>query len=133
MLLPLRKLKSLDLSSTNIVKIPALESLSRFEHYNLSDNYIIDWNIEETNFNNLKSLKTLDLSNNYIRIINGTSFPRKIINSLQRLNLQGNRFKCTCDLLWFTNWIKNYNYIIINYYKSNNTYKLSMEIYMQPT
>ncbi|ELU15549.1 hypothetical protein CAPTEDRAFT_66563, partial [Capitella teleta] len=52
-------------------------------------------------FYGLTSLETLSLSNNRISVVNITAFPRTLLKNLDRLNLSGNPFECSCALLWF--------------------------------
>lgn len=44
----------------------------------------------------------MDLSGNDIKLINATSFPE----TLSGLDLAGNPFTCSCELLWFRDWIR---------------------------
>ena len=106
---PLSKLQYLDLSSTNIVKIPLMKSFVNLKRYYLADNKIRELNRRQKDFKNLKSLRTLVLA------INETSFPKKVLKSLKTIDLSGNPFICNCDLLWFTEWIKTTNATIANY------------------
>ncbi|MBN3293189.1 TLR7 protein, partial [Polypterus senegalus] len=51
------------------------------------------------------SLRYLDLSFNELQKIEQSSFPENIINNLEVLILNGNKFMCTCDTIWFVLWI----------------------------
>ncbi|XP_066542438.1 toll-like receptor 7 [Hoplias malabaricus] len=51
------------------------------------------------------SLKHLDLSFNQIKYIEESSFPENVINQLQVLYLNNNRFVCSCNATWFVRWI----------------------------
>ncbi|OCT95201.1 toll-like receptor 7 [Xenopus laevis] len=51
------------------------------------------------------SLKYLDLSANLIQNIGQSSFPEDVLDNLTALLLQGNPFKCNCNLVWFVSWI----------------------------
>ncbi|XP_055071147.2 toll-like receptor 7 [Misgurnus anguillicaudatus] len=51
------------------------------------------------------SLKVLDLSYNRIQFINSLSFPENVIDNLQTLYLNNNRFVCSCNATWFVRWI----------------------------
>lgn len=51
------------------------------------------------------SLKNLDLSYNQIKYIEESSFPEEIIDKLQVLYLNNNRFVCSCNATWFVRWI----------------------------
>ncbi|XP_053353400.1 toll-like receptor 7 [Clarias gariepinus] len=51
------------------------------------------------------SLKKLDLSYNQIKYIEESSFPEGIIDKLEVLFLNNNRFVCSCNATWFVRWI----------------------------
>ncbi|MBN3283525.1 TLR7 protein, partial [Polyodon spathula] len=51
------------------------------------------------------SLKYLDLSFNQLQFIMKSSFPENVVNRLEVLLLNGNKFKCTCENLWFVMWV----------------------------
>ena len=52
-----------------------------------------------------------------VSVINGavviSIIPQKI--SLQKLDIQGNNFQCSCDNTWMIKWILNYTEVIENY------------------
>ena len=50
-------------------------------------------------------------------MINPTSFPTNVLQSLQVLDLTNNNFICTCDLMWFRNWIRGTNVNIVDKHK----------------
>lgn len=58
-------------------------------------------------FQNVSSIKTLFLDHNEIAIINKTSFPPVFLKGIKELSLGSNPYLCTCDLVWFREWIKN--------------------------
>nr|QNQ79673.1 toll-like receptor [Anadara sativa] len=93
-------------------KFPQLKELS------LQGNEIYSWIGDEV-FGNVSSILTLDMSYNNIAVINQTSFPQEMLKSLKNIDLSGNRLSCTCDNLWFKNWIresKNYKQITLKTY-----------------
>ncbi|KAF4087395.1 hypothetical protein AMELA_G00095150 [Ameiurus melas] len=51
------------------------------------------------------SLKKLDLSYNQIKYIEESSFPEDVIDKLEVLFLNNNRFVCSCNATWFVRWI----------------------------
>lgn len=57
-------------------------------------------------------LKYLDLSFNKIRTIRNSSFPQNVINNLDKLLLNGNPFKCDCDIVWLAWWMNRTNVTI---------------------
>ncbi len=67
----------------------------------LTGNKISFWNSDV--FKNLGKLELLTMRNNKITLINETSLIH--LKSLRTLDVSGNPFACTCDLLWFRNWI----------------------------
>ncbi|KAK2850511.1 hypothetical protein Q7C36_009294 [Tachysurus vachellii] len=50
------------------------------------------------------SLKKLDLSYNQIKYIEESSFPEDVIDKLEILFLNNNRFVCSCNATWFIRW-----------------------------
>lgn len=51
------------------------------------------------------SLKKLDLSYNQIKYIEESSFPEDVVDKLEVLFLNNNRFVCSCNATWFIRWI----------------------------
>uniref|UniRef100_A0A4W4FPJ6 TIR domain-containing protein n=1 Tax=Electrophorus electricus TaxID=8005 RepID=A0A4W4FPJ6_ELEEL len=101
----LKKLEFLDISGNLISTVPAKlascsDSIVTLVLHNnaiakLSPNFLQD----------AFSLKNLDLSFNQIRYIEESSFPENVINKLQSLLLNNNRFVCSCNATWFVRWI----------------------------
>nr|QNL15318.1 toll-like receptor 13 [Littorina littorea] len=54
---------------------------------------------------NLLSLTELDLGFNQIIVVKETTFSPETLQRLQRLDLSGNAFDCSCDLRWFQSWL----------------------------
>ncbi|XP_042316892.1 toll-like receptor 7 isoform X2 [Sceloporus undulatus] len=104
-LLVLEKLEVLDLSNNLLTTVPrelsnCSKTLQKFLLQNnrikkLTDNFLQD----------AFPLKYLDLSFNKIKTLRKSSFPKNVINNLDTLVLNGNPFKCNCDLVWFAWWI----------------------------
>lgn len=117
MFLPLIKLKVLSLSFCSLFFLPkdTFIHLTSLETLSLSGNRFSSWNDGNSIFRNMISLRKLYLSNNFIRIINSTSFPLDVLNSLEDLDLSVNPYACTCDQLWFTKWIKATQVKLIGY------------------
>ncbi|XP_040192450.1 toll-like receptor 7 [Rana temporaria] len=112
MLCFLEKLQILDISNNYLTAVPY--ELSNCTHsiksLILSNNKI---KAITTNFlRNAVSLKYLDLSYNRISFIGQSSFPDNILSNLEILVIQGNPFKCNCELVWFVSWINSTNVTI---------------------
>ncbi|KAM5181917.1 toll-like receptor 7 [Mantella aurantiaca] len=112
MLCFVEKLKILDFSNNYLTAVPY--ELSNCTHFIksliLSNNKI---KTITTNFlRNAVNLKFLDLSYNKISFIGKSSFPDNILLNLEILVIQGNPFKCNCELVWFVSWINSTNVTI---------------------
>ncbi|KAM9320036.1 toll-like receptor 7 [Gastrophryne carolinensis] len=112
MLYVLEKLESLDLSNNYLTAVPNdLANCTRsIKSLDLSKNKIR--NLTANFLRNAFSLKYLDLSYNKIRFIGKSSFPDNILSNLEILLIQGNPFKCNCELVWFVSWINSTNVTI---------------------
>ncbi|XP_055372009.1 metacaspase-2-like isoform X2 [Condylostylus longicornis] len=138
----LKKLQQLNLSSNNLYYLNELifQCTINLQSLDLSNNKlsaVIEDNIGGT-FKFLKNLKTLNLYNNNIRIINQKAFNG--LQNLQELNLNGNnistiyydtfdilnninkliiktdKFICDCNMQTFYKWLKNF----LNKFTQNN-------------
>ncbi|XP_060089951.1 toll-like receptor 7 [Heteronotia binoei] len=108
----LKNLKILDLSNNLLTTVPlelsncsgALQSLTLRHNRikKLPDNFL----------RGAFQLRYLDLSSNKIRTIRSSSFPQNVINSLNKLLLNGNPFKCDCDIVWLAWWMNRTNVTI---------------------
>ncbi|KAL8190260.1 UNVERIFIED_CONTAM: hypothetical protein K2H54_046396 [Gekko kuhli] len=108
----LKNLKILDLSNNQLTTVPrelsncsgALQTFTM--HHNrikkLSENFL----------RGAFQLRYLDLSFNKIRTIRNSSFPQNVINNLNKLLLNGNPFKCDCDIVWLAWWMNRTNVTI---------------------
>ncbi|XP_063414697.1 toll-like receptor 13 [Mytilus trossulus] len=79
-------------------------NLTSLEKISLEGNFIKSW-VPET-FANMHSIKYINLKSNVIHSLNKSSLPENILNQLEQLNLARNPFTCTCDLMWFRNWVR---------------------------
>ncbi|XP_063415887.1 toll-like receptor 13 [Mytilus trossulus] len=79
-------------------------NLTSLEKLNLEGNFINSWAPET--FASLRSIQYINLRNNLIHVLNKSSLTENILNQLEQLNLAKNPFTCTCDLMWFRNWIR---------------------------
>ncbi|CAG2250436.1 unnamed protein product [Mytilus edulis] len=114
---PLVRLKQLMMSSANLYILPknVFPYLISLETLTLSSNRLTDWNDGSEIFGNMTSLRNLYLKDNFIKIVNKKTFPADVLNSLTVLDLSFNSFVCTCDQLWFTEWIKTTNVNLLSY------------------
>lgn len=105
---PLTKIKKLILFNTRLRRMPPdiFPKLKFLTTLNLQSNYILGWSNTDRVFGNESSIKILNLGANNIRLVNETSFPPSLLNSLTKLDLSNNYFSCTCDQMWFRDWIR---------------------------
>ncbi|KAK6191768.1 hypothetical protein SNE40_003369 [Patella caerulea] len=103
----LKNLKTLSLGNTRITFVPQVISkhMKDLETLYLDNNHITGF--QDGVFSSLRSLKRLDLSSNQISVINQNSFSREWMNTLQWIDLSYNSFACSCELLWFINFLKS--------------------------
>ncbi|ELU06636.1 hypothetical protein CAPTEDRAFT_96626 [Capitella teleta] len=74
-------------------------------------------------FHGLQSLRTLNLKNNELRILNASSFPLHFLQNITKLNLANNPFECSCELFWFKNWINENKKKLISYRDNPSLYR----------
>ncbi|CAC5393365.1 unnamed protein product [Mytilus coruscus] len=105
-----RHIHKLTLVSSDITTIPEelLRNMPHIKSLNLQGNEIELWN--ESLFDNLPSMRELYLDGNNIHVINETSFPAKLLKSLDVLELSGNQYRCTCEMKWFLDKIRSTNF-----------------------
>lgn len=118
--IPLKRLSNLILKHTGLSIIPPglfpyLPSLRKLD---LSSNSIQGWNDNPLVFGNITWLEKFYIRDNNIKLINKTSFPPMMLQNLQLIDLSVNDFACTCDLMWFRDWIKQPKQVrLLNWYK----------------
>lgn len=111
---PLAKLTRLIIENVRIYKRlpePLFRVLPSLRELIASSNNVVDWT--PAIFTEAKNLEKLYLDSNKITTISEKSFPKSFLANLKRLNLAGNPFACTCDLMWFRNWIRTTNVTVV--------------------
>ena len=105
----LSNLENLILQAANIHGLHwyVFQPLTSLQKLILQGNFIECW--PDGTFDGLTSLQYLNLQDNRIHLLNKTSISANVLNGLQILDLSGNPFTCTCDLIWFREWIKTTN------------------------
>ncbi|XP_076097491.1 toll-like receptor 2 isoform X2 [Mytilus galloprovincialis] len=105
---PLVKLKILRLESTSMRSLPyyAFPTMKYLQILDLQKNLLQGWNRSDQVFGTNSSLKILNLRSNLIRVVNKTTFPSSLLFSLDKLDLGENYFSCSCDQMWFRDWIR---------------------------
>ncbi|XP_048745873.2 toll-like receptor 13 [Ostrea edulis] len=99
---PLHRLQDLILKGTSLSVLPEnlFSGMSNLTNLSLENCKLSQWTNEV--FSKAVSLKSLQLGHNLISIINQTSLPLRV----EKIDLQGNPFLCSCDLVWFRDWIR---------------------------
>uniref|UniRef100_A0A8C6XAP0 Toll like receptor 7 n=1 Tax=Naja naja TaxID=35670 RepID=A0A8C6XAP0_NAJNA len=105
----LTNLEVLDLSNNQLTTVPhelsnCTKTLQTFIVQNNKIRKLTDNFLKDAFF-----LRHLDLSFNRIKTIRNSSFPKNVINGLTTLLLNGNSFKCNCDMVWLVSWINETN------------------------
>ena len=99
----LTNLRKIELDGTELHELPSglFGNLTKINILKLSNNHISSWHADL--FKNLDQLELLSIHNNSVTLINRTSLI--YLKSLKHLDASGNPFSCTCDLIWFRDWI----------------------------
>ncbi|CAC5392178.1 TLR13 [Mytilus coruscus] len=102
----LEELKYLILQTVGLKKLHPnfFRNLISLEKIILQGNFINSWAPET--FDNMRNIKYINLRNNLIHALNKSSLSENILHQLEKLDLAKNPFTCTCDLMWFRNWIR---------------------------
>ncbi|XP_007435706.2 toll-like receptor 7 [Python bivittatus] len=105
----LKNLEVLDLSNNLLTTVPrelsnCTKTLQQFIVQNNKIRKLTDNFLKDASF-----LRHLDISFNKIKTIRNSSFPKNVINGLKTLLLNGNPFKCNCDIVWLVQWINETN------------------------
>ena len=106
---PLDNLKTLILQSTKLKELPrdVFPHLRSLEKLILQGNDISTWEVGV--FDNMTNLRYLNIEGNNIHLVNQSSIPYAILSKLKKLDISNNPFSCTCDLMWFRDWIREIN------------------------
>lgn len=121
---PLTNLQCIIASNNNLKFLPSVFlKLDKLETVILKNNSIPQWH--QPAFQS-KKLEKLNLENNAIAYLDTDFLP----TSIKKLNLKGNPFRCTCDLVPFIIWAKQNNLYsdILNY---PNRYKCNFPLVMK--
>ena len=97
-------LRELDLSSGLITNISNLTfaNLPSLQQLSLSSNFLTS--LPDGVVDMAENLTVLDLSHNRLRVVLETSFNATTRQRLRHLDLSGNRYLCSCQLMWFRQW-----------------------------
>ncbi|CAG2231994.1 unnamed protein product [Mytilus edulis] len=76
----------------------------------MKHNKISTWN-GYTVFGNKTTITSLMLSDNTISVVNEILFPMTALRNLRTLSLARNSFACTCDYVWFRDWLQNTKFV----------------------
>ena len=117
----LRSLRYLTMTDLRISEVPhhLFSNLTNLEILVLHGNSITSW--DRKTFLPLTRLKTLGLATNKITSLNEESYI-DIADTLQEIDLSGNPFACTCDLLWFRQYMMTGNVIFLGFTEGKANY-----------
>ncbi|XP_050410792.1 toll-like receptor 2 type-2 [Patella vulgata] len=98
--------KSLSLTRCRLTFLPSFipKYLYKLEKLWLHNNNIKD--IPEGYFNNFNHLQNIQLNSNKITTVKQITFSLQCLQQLKYIDLSGNPFSCSCELLWFINCLK---------------------------
>ncbi|XP_071166680.1 toll-like receptor 13 [Mytilus edulis] len=106
---PLSNLTEVRLQASFIRKLPErlFQRMPFLNTLHLRGNRITYWN--RNVFENLTSLRNLYMNGNHIRVINESSFPIQLLQSLDSFDISQNKFCCTCAQKWFVDYLRSSN------------------------
>ena len=101
----LTKLRELHLKGNQIQNINAstFQYMPQLVHADLADNKISSVAVDT--FSSLSNLKVLNLADNELSTLEEGVFDD--VEELEELYLSGNRWNCSCDMLWMFQWIND--------------------------
>ncbi|XP_071090917.1 toll-like receptor 13 [Haliotis cracherodii] len=102
----LRNIEKLLMQFTDLSELPSgvFSQLKKLRELNLLGNNFP--NLTSGVFSNATSIQKLTLNSCNIKMIKEDTFPLNFRLSVKEIGLASNHFTCTCDLLWFRNWMK---------------------------
>nr|UFQ90036.1 toll-like receptor 2 [Haliotis discus hannai] len=105
-LLNLKTIEKLVLQDTYIKELPSgtFSQLTKLRELFLNGNFLSKWKSDV--FANVTSIKKISFDGCNIKMIKEETFPLEFRLSVREINLSNNPFTCTCELLWFRNWMK---------------------------
>ncbi|XP_062606738.1 toll-like receptor 2 [Saccostrea cucullata] len=114
LLRPLTKLQELVLKGTSVTTFPKtlFTIMPNLRTLSLQNCFINESHLGIFSSTSVK-LKTLLLDYNLITTLNKTNLPAHI----EHISLKGNPFLCTCDLVWFRDWIQNHSHQLLGWPK----------------
>ncbi|XP_076071964.1 toll-like receptor 1 [Mytilus galloprovincialis] len=106
---PLQNLIYLNLHATHLKELPTYVFclMMSLQQLILQGNSLLE--LKEGTFDNMSNLQYLNLEGNSIQSISPNTFPMEMLLRLKGLDLSNNPFLCTCDIMWFRDWLRNKN------------------------
>ncbi|KAI1280410.1 Insulin-like growth factor-binding protein complex acid labile subunit [Halotydeus destructor] len=107
------RLRQLDLSHNRLTRVDSFGHLGETMQLIVLANNMIGW-IAANAFQNLTSLETLDMSNNFITHLQDSLFTPVEV-SLETILLSGNPLHCDCRLLSLWQWLQDHTRYLIGH------------------